>query len=108
MSLDALLTFAMIAAVVGAWWFGWLPQHYTARPLWWAFSATAASALFLVSGLIGYDLSRHSRFIHHTAWPPTMILWEVAVGLALGALAVYCWRSALQGGHTLDARDVVR
>ncbi len=65
-------------------------------PLWMAFSATAAAALFLVAGLLGYTLSRHTRFVDGTAWTGTVIWWQVAVGAVAATAAVYFWRAGLR------------
>ena len=38
------------------------------RPLFNALSLSAAAALFLVTGVIGYTLDKHARFVAGTAW----------------------------------------
>ena len=65
-------------------------------PLWLAFSTTAAAALFLVAGAIGYTLSKHARFFDGTSWSDGVIWWQVGVGLALLPLAAYFWRRGLR------------
>jgi hypothetical protein len=65
-------------------------------PLWMAFSATAAAVLFLVAGTIGYTLSRHDRFVAHSAWRDGVIWWEIGVGFGTAFLAAYFWRKGLQ------------
>ena len=45
-------------------------------PLWLGFSTTAASALFLVAGITGFKLDKHSRFVTGTAWTNGVIWWE--------------------------------
>src|SRR5262245_19850757 len=69
-------------------------------PLWMAFGTTAAAALYLVAGTIGYILDRHDRFIAHTAWAGRVIWPEIATGL-LGVVGAYFWRRGLRsiGGH---------
>ena len=64
--------------------------------LWMAFSASAASALFLMAGLVGYRLSEHGRYDALTAWSPSVLWWEVGLGLALVPMAFYFWRKGLQ------------
>lgn len=70
------------------------------RPLWLGFSATAASVLYVVSGLIGYNLSKHDRFVAGSVWKDGVIWWEVLVGLALVPVAILLLRRG--------ARDVER
>jgi membrane protein implicated in regulation of membrane protease activity len=65
-------------------------------PIFNALSFTAAAALFLVSGLIGYTLSRHDRFVAGTAWSPSVIWWQIAVGVVLLVVAAFFWRRGLQ------------
>lgn len=60
------------------------------------FSATAASALFIGAGAIGYTLSKHERFVTGRAWSETVIWWQVGVGLALLPLAVYLCRRGVR------------
>ena len=66
------------------------------NPLRAAFTFTAAAALCILSGLCGYTLSRHARFVAGTAWSDSIIWREVAVGIALIPLAVYFWRRAIR------------
>ena len=61
-----------------------------------AFTVTAIAALYICSGLAGYTLSRHARFVAGTAWSDSVIWSEVAVGIALLPLAVYFWRKAIR------------
>ena len=61
-----------------------------------AFSFTALSGLFLWAGFVGYNLSRHDRFVAGTAWPGHVIWWEVAIGFAAIPFAAYFWRKALR------------
>jgi hypothetical protein len=57
------------------------------RPLFNALSLTAAAALFLVTGLIGYTLDKHVRFVAGTAWTGGVIWSQVA-----SAPRCWCWR----------------
>lgn len=87
----------IIAFAAGWQWF--LDKRSDGRmwsPLWMAFNATATAALFLVAGIIGYNLSKHDRFVAQTAWSETLIWWEVGVGLVLLPLAAYLWHEGLQ------------
>ncbi len=43
----------------------WLRRR---SPIFNALSLTVVAALFLVTGLIGYTLDRHARFVAGTAW----------------------------------------
>jgi hypothetical protein len=94
----ALLVAAGFVALVMVW-------HYTAhrqsggrvyKPLWLAFTSSAVALLFVGAGFLGYNLSRHSRFIAGTAWSDTVIWWEVWTGLAATALAALFWRAGLR------------
>jgi uncharacterized membrane protein YhdT len=69
-------------------------------PLWMAFSATATAILFIVSGSIGYMLSRHDRFVAHTAWTGSVIWWQVGVGVGAAAVAVVLWRVGIRSIST--------
>ena len=57
-------------------------------PITMAFTATAAAALFLVTGVIGYTLSKHDRFVAGTAWADDVIWPQVYVGLAFAVVAI--------------------
>jgi len=74
----------------------WLPRR---TPIFNALSFTAASTLFVVSGLCGYTLSRHDRFVAGTPWSPTVIWWQVWMGLAIVPLAAWFWRAGLRDLH---------
>ena len=66
--MDRLIPIIVVIAAVASWW--WFEQVLTGgrarSPLWMAFSMTAVSAVYLVSGLIGYTLDRHDRFVAHS------------------------------------------
>jgi hypothetical protein len=98
----------LFIAVVVAWfwrtnyWFGSSPTaRRMRRPLPMAFSATAASMLFLVSGMAGWRLSKEARSVAGTAWSDSVVWWQVAVGLALLVLAAYLFR---RGVRDIDQR----
>lgn len=67
----------------------------TQGPSFVALSFTAAGLFLLVSGVIGYNASRHDRFVEGTAWRDSVIWWEVLAGAALVAMSVYWWRRFL-------------
>jgi hypothetical protein len=71
----------------------WLRRR---SPIFNALSLTAAAVLFVVTGLIGYTLSKHDRFVAGTPWSPTVIWWQVGVGVALLPVAAYFWISGLR------------
>lgn len=95
----------VIVALVGWWWhfhfWSTSPAARRARsPISLGFSATATSALFLITGLIGFNLSKRSRFLSDSAWTGDVIWWQVAVGLALVPVAIFFLRRG--------ARDIER
>ena len=101
--MDRLIPIVVLIAAVALWW--WFEQVQTGSrarsPLWMAFSMTAVSAVYLVSGLIGYRLDRHDRFVARTAWAGSVIWSEVAIGTAIALVAVFFWRRglhAIRGG----------
>ncbi len=71
----------------------WLRRR---SPIFNALSLTAVAALFLVTGLIGYTLDKHERFVSGTAWATSVIWWQVAAGATLLALAAWFWQSGLR------------
>jgi hypothetical protein len=108
-NMDAVLPSLFVVAVVvvliaWSWQFHFWSNSPTARrsrsPLWLGFTATAASGLFLIAGIIGYNLIVSRRLSAGTAWADDVIWWQVAVGAALVPVAIYL----LQRG----VRDVSR
>ena len=93
MDYQLLLLIVMIAAtiVVGIksdhWWplSGLSPRHQYQR----VFSATAAGLLFLVAGLIGWDLKYSHGWFEGTKWVGHPIWWQVGLGTALLLLATF-------------------
>jgi hypothetical protein len=65
--------------------------------LWLGFTATAASALYLTAGIIGFNLDKRSRFVTGTTWTHSVIWWEVMVGLVLLSLGIYFLRRGARG-----------
>ena len=92
---------AVIATLVAwSWHFHFWSNSATARrsrsPLWLGFTASAASALFLIAGIIGFSLTKHTRFFTGTAWIDGVIWWQVAVGLVLAPVAIYLLRRGVR------------
>ena len=87
-----------LVAFLAAWtWF--LHKRSDRRmwsPLWLAFTTTAVAVLFIVSGSLGYILSKRARFGAGTAWSDTVLWWEVGAGIVLVPLALYFWRRGLR------------
>ena len=71
----------------------WLRRR---RPIFNALSLTAAAVLFLTTGVMGYTLSKHDRFVAGTAWTDGVIWWQVAAGAVLLVPAAFFWRSGLR------------
>jgi hypothetical protein len=95
----------IVVVIAWSWHFHFWSNNPTARrsrsPLWLGFTATAASAVFLTAGIIGYNLSRRSRFFAGTAWTDGVIWWQVVVGVALVPVAIYLLR---RGVRDIDRR----
>jgi hypothetical protein len=94
----------IVALIAWSWHFHFWSKSQAARrsrsSLSLGFTATAVSALFLVAGIIGLNLSTRSRFLTGTAWTDGVIWWQIAVGLVLLPVAIYLLRRG--------ARDVER
>jgi|SRR4029079_17134249 hypothetical protein len=93
------LAIVMIVAA-GVWFQYRLSRGRMWTPLWLAFSATAASIMFIAAGTMGYNLDTHSRFIARTPWSPAVIWWEVGVGLVLAVLSAFLWRQGVRSQQT--------
>lgn len=96
--MERVLPMLTIVAFVAAWHLFFYKQSggRTWSWLWAAFGTTAAAALYLVAGAIGYILDRHDRFIADSAWAGSVIWSEIGVGLVLALVATFCWRRGLQ------------
>jgi hypothetical protein len=108
--MESLLAYLFVGAVIviliaWSWHFHFWSNSPTARrsrsPLWLGFTTTATSALFLIAGIIGLNLSKRSRFFADTAWTDGVIWWQVVVGLVLVPLAIYLLR---RGSRDIDRR----
>jgi hypothetical protein len=90
----------IVVLIAWSWHFHFWSNSPAARrsrsPLWLGFTATAASALFLIAGITGFDLSKRSRFFTGTAWTEDVIWWQVAVGIVLVPVAIYLLRRGVQ------------
>ena len=87
-SIIGLLIFATLVALTVLW-----RRRLRTHPFHAAFSATAAAALLLATGLAGYNL-RHGFF--HGTWTGGVIWWEIRLGILFSLLAVYFWRKSFQ------------
>jgi len=88
---------AVIAILIAwSWRFHFWSNSHTAQrsrtPLSVAVSTTAASALFLVTGISGCNLNTQSRFF----WTDGVIWWQVGIGLVLAPAAIYFWRLGIR------------
>ena len=90
----------VIVVIAWSWRFHSWSNSPTARrsrsPLSLGFTATAASALFLIAGITGLNLSQRSRFFSGTAWTGAVSWWEVLVGALLVPVAVYLVRRGVR------------
>jgi hypothetical protein len=95
--MDRILAVAAVVAFVAVWNVFWYRKSGGRlwSPLWMAFSTTTTAFLFLVSGSVGYSLSRHERFVGQTPWTGGVIWWQVAVGISAAAMALFLWRKGL-------------
>src|SRR5689334_24342180 len=103
-ALPSLLFVGAIAVAFLAWlWhYAWSDGTVARRsrsPLWIGFSTSAAAALFVVAGLIGFNLDRHSRSAIGGAWSGEVIWWEVLLGLVLVPAAVALVRRGIRDLH---------
>ena len=87
----------VVVPFLAAWW--WLLRRFGGdrfrNPFQIAIGLTAAAALLVVAGVVGYDLVSHDRLVNGTAWSDTVIWWEVGLGAALLSAAAYFWRISI-------------
>jgi hypothetical protein len=83
----ALIAMMVATVAVGvtlkSWWWPARPRGEYQR----VFSAAAAGMLFLVAGVIGWDLSHSHGLFQGTRWVDGPIWWQVGTGTALLLLA---------------------
>ena len=96
--MEPVLVVVMIVAVLAAWaWFVNPGQDPRKRsPLWFAFTATAASLLYLIAGAAGYELEHGVPFTIGSAWSGTVIWSQIWIGAGLSLIACYLWRQGLR------------
>jgi hypothetical protein len=68
---------------LGSWWWPARPGREYQR----VFSVAAAGLLFLIAGLVGWDLSHSHGWFQGTRWVDGPIWWQVGTGTALLLLA---------------------
>jgi hypothetical protein len=88
-----LVIVGIVAFVAAGWYFQYrLSGRRMWRPLWGAFSFTAAAVLFLTTGVAGYLLDKQNRF----AYTGEVIWSQVTIGLGASAVATLMWIWALR------------
>ena len=107
LSLVALFAAAVAAIVLSMrfrlWAPIWQPKYAYQR----VFTSGAAGLLFLVSGGIGWRISRHEAFVAGTRWTDGPIWWQVGIGLALLTLAAF-WAVRVPPRPTLSRQSSSR
>ena len=99
---SAYLFLGAVAAAVAAWsyYFHAWSNSPTARrsrsPLSLGLTATAASALFLVAGLVGLDLSNSHGFFAGARRIDGVIWWQVVFGVVLAPVALFLLRRGVR------------
>ena len=61
-----------------------------------AFGATFAALLFLVPGLMGYELHKSNWSFVRVTSAGAPVAWEIQLGALASLLAIYFWRKALR------------
>jgi hypothetical protein len=69
------------------------------RALRAGFTTCFAATLLVVAGLIGFNLDRHSSFVHGGPWSDDVIWWEVLTGLVLAPIAILLLRRGMRDLH---------
>jgi hypothetical protein len=75
------------------------------RPLGMAFGMTAAAAIVVVAGAIGYTLNRHDQFVAGTAWAGHVIWSQILIGAVVTVVALYFWRKGLAELRRVEQRE---
>ena len=87
----------IVAALATIAWLGLVrAKNRTQSALWGAFSRTSASALFLISGVVGYGLQKELAIFADSRWTGAVIWPQVWFGLGLIPVAVFCWFRAVR------------
>jgi hypothetical protein len=103
--MEAIPPYLFVGAVVAiliawSWHFHFWSNSATARrsrsPLWLGFTASGASVLFLIAGMVGLELSARRRFFTDNAWSDGVIWWQVVVGLCLLPVAFLLLRRGVR------------
>ena len=92
--MGSLLGMLAIAVVLGLA----VRQHRAERnnPFSAAFGTTFAAVLFVVPGLLGYELHKSSWSIMRVTATGGPVWWQIYLGLAFVLPAFYFWRKALR------------
>ena len=88
----------IVIGLLAAWsWSSHVGDHRRRRSPWFgAFTASAASILFVVAGAVGYKLSHGVPFTDSTAWTEEVLWSQIWVGIGLAVIAVPLWRAGLR------------
>ena len=102
----SVMPFLIVVASLAAfqWWMYRLGGRRMQSPLWYAFTTTAAAALFLISGSVGYTLRKGLPLFAAARWSDGVIWSQVGVGLAFVPVAVFCWRKAIRDTDRRSSR----
>ena len=95
---ESVIPFVVVVAVLAtiAWLGPARAKSRTQSALWGAFSTTSASALFLISGIVGYGLQKGPAIFADSRWTGAVIWPQVWFGLGLIPVAVFCWFRAMR------------
>ena len=94
--MEGYLFVGALVAILIAWsrhfhaWSNSPAARRSRRPLSAAVSTTAAAGLFLISGVIGFNIRALPSAT--PIWANSVIWWEVVVGVVLLPVAIYLWR----------------
>ena len=101
-SIKGIAIFLVFVALL-ALWQSFLYRQSGGRlrsPLWGAFTATAASILFIVAGAVGYKLTHGVPFTNRSEWTGQVLWSQIAVGGVAAIVAVFLWRAGLRSIRT--------
>jgi hypothetical protein len=96
--MDHVIAFGAIVGVAAGWtiFLYWHSRGRAWSAPWLAMDATFAACVFVISGLAGFRLDPHERYVSHTAWAGRVLWPETAIGLAAAVVAIYLWRYTLR------------